>query len=94
MKDLHWFKKEFSALISDYRVECKNFKNGDFGDLDRLEFEREDTSGYVDFWSSGWLNIHFINCNNFNDLINVLLSPGETTEKDKAFEKLRRILGQ
>lgn len=92
MKDLHWFKEEFSTLMSNYKIEYKSFKKGDFGDLERVDFEREDRGGYVDFWSLGWLHIHFIDCDNLTDLMNVLLPPDQELEEDKTFNELKRIL--
>ncbi len=86
-KNIVWFKNEFIPLITKkYEIEFRLFKDGDFGDLERIEFEGNNKSGYVDFWSLGWLNIHFIDTQKKIDLLNILLQPEQVEEKDKVFE--------
>ena len=91
--DIDWFKNEFIPLMGEgYKLKYSSFKNGDFGDLDRIEFDGEGSGGNVDFWSSGWLSIHFVDYVIGEELLNVLLEPQEIKEKGKAFKKLKQLL--
>lgn len=51
--------------------------NGDFGDLERVEFEGGNKVRSVDFWSKGWISIdiyeHVLN----EQQISLLLGPDE-----------------
>ena len=91
--DVAWFRDRFIRLIGDgYKFEYTFFKDGDFGDLDRVEFEGNEKGGNVDFWSSGWLNIHLVDYKNEGELLNVLLEPHQEKEQEQAFEKLQSLL--
>ena len=54
-KTLEWFKKEVSPDLLNYKITYRNYKNGDFGDLDQIIIESKILGGGIDFWSSGWL---------------------------------------
>lgn len=57
------------------KLNYEYFPNGDFGDISRIEVERGNKAGYIDFFSSGTVNIHLVNMETGEDLINVLLFP-------------------
>lgn len=92
VKDIFWFKENTAPNLKDYQITYKSFKNGDFGDIERVEFEGKGQGGYIDFWSSGWLNIELYHYEQKRSIMNVLLEPEEYLEKDKAFEELQNIL--
>lgn len=92
-KDIIWFKKEFIPLIQEYyELEYSSFSDGDFGNLERIEFEGKGKGGNVDFWSLGWLNIHLVDYISGNELLNVLIEPCLNEEKEKAFNILQKLL--
>jgi hypothetical protein len=88
-----WFKNDFVPLMKEgYALEYSFFENGDFGNLARAEFEGNGKGGNVDFWSSGWLNIHLVDYISGNELLNVLVEPQEEKERSEAFKKLQELL--
>lgn len=57
------------------KLNYEYFPNGDFGDINRIEVEKGNKAGYIDFCSSGTVSIHLVNTETGEDLINVLLFP-------------------
>ena len=92
MTNIDWFKVEMASLLIDYEVEYKFFENGDYGSLNQIEFNKEEKGGGVDFWSSGWLAIHFVDYIKGEVLLNVFLEPHQKEEKVRAFKKLQEFL--
>lgn len=92
MKDVNWFKSEFEPYLKGYDVEYRFFKEGDLGDLNQVEFNSTERGGEIDFWSLGWLNVHFVNYANGEELLNVLLKPEQSKEKDEVLSKLKELL--
>ena len=91
--DINWFKNEVIPKIADvYKVDYSFFANGDFGNLDRVEFEGNGKGGHIDFWSLGWLNIHLVDYANGDELLNVLLEPQQDERKEEAFKRLLELL--
>ncbi len=79
-KTLEWFKKEVSPDLLNYKITYRNYKNGDFGDLDQVIIESKILGGGIYFWSSGWLEIDLYDYEKEELLINVLLEPTEEYE--------------
>lgn len=92
MKDVDWFKSEFEPYLEGYDIEYRFFKKGDLGDLNQVEFNSKERGGEIDFWSLGWLNVHFVNYANGEVLLNVLLKPEQFKEKDEILNKLKELL--
>lgn len=92
MKDLTWFRKEVEPYLKGYDVKYKFFENGDFGDLNQIEFNSKEKGGEIDFWSSGRLSVHLVNYINGDELLNTLLNPEQQKEKDKLLSKLKELL--
>ena len=92
LNDIVWFKKNVLPTLGEYKIKYLSFENGDFGDVERIEFEGKNKGGSIDFWSTGWIGIHAYNYKEEQEIINVLLEPEEHLEKTKAFEKLQKIL--
>jgi len=92
-KDVIWFKNEFISLLGEgYKMEYSTFKDGDFGNLERVEIEGNNKGGNIDFWSLGWLNIHLVDYEKGDELLNVLLEPHQEREQEEAFKKLQELL--
>ena len=79
-KTLEWFKKEVSPDLLNYKITYRNYKNGDFGDLDQVIIESKILGGGIYFWSSGWLEIDLYDYEKEELLINALLEPTEEYE--------------
>ena len=79
-KTSEWFKKEVSPDLLNYEITYRNYKNGDFVDLDQIIIESKSLGGEIDFWSSGWLEIVLYDYEKEELLINVLLEPTEEYE--------------
>ena len=92
MKDVNWFKSEFEPYLKRYDVEYRFFEKGDLGDLYQVEFNSKEMGGEIDFWSSGWLNVHCVNYINGEELLNILLKPEQSKEKDEILNKLKELL--
>ena len=92
LKDITWFKENMLPALGGYLIEYKSFKNGDFGDIERVEFEGNNKGGSIDFWSSGWLGIHVYNYKEEREIMNILLEPEQVLDKDKAFIELQSVL--
>lgn len=87
---INFFKKEIQPILEGYNFQYSSFPNGDFGDLERVEFEGHNKIGTVDFWSKGWISIDIYDLILDDQLINLLLGPDE--EQLKAIETLVSIL--
>lgn len=92
MKDLNWFKDTFESHLKGYDIEYRFFEDGDFGSLHQVEFNSNEKGGEIDFWSLGWLSIHFVNYTNGEILLNILLNPEQSDEKDENLNKLIELL--
>lgn len=90
--NIDFFKTEVAPHLAGYELQYSAFSNGDFGDLERVEFERGDKLGTVDIWSKGWMSIDVYDSALDAQLINLLLSPDELEQQKKAIENLIRIL--
>lgn len=91
-KDIVWFKKHIIPVLNDFKIEYSFFENGDFGDLNRVEFEGKGKGGNIDFWEKDWLEIHLYDYNEDKELIHVLLDPKQESEKEKAIEIMQSLL--
>jgi hypothetical protein len=92
MKDVRWFKENFELLLAGYDIEYRYYENGDFGNLDQVEFNSDVKGGEIDFWSSGWLGIHLVNYSSGNELQNIFLNPEQTAEQEVALAELKKML--
>jgi len=92
MKDIDWFKDNFEFYLSNYEIEYRFYQNGDWGDLNQVEFNTVGKGGEIDFWSSGNLSVHFIDYVTGKVLINIFLESFQEKEKDEIFQKLKEII--
>ncbi len=91
-KDIEWFKNKVEPILNGFKLEYSFFENGDFGNLNRVEFEGNGKGGNVDFWEKDWLEIHLYDYNKDEELIHVLLEPSQKEEKEKALHELQSNL--
>jgi hypothetical protein len=90
--DINYFKSEVAHLLDGYELKYSSFKNGDFGDLERVEIEGKNKLGGVDFWSKGWVDIDVYDCILEEQILNFLLSPDELKKQDEAMKILIKVL--
>ena len=91
-KDIEWFKKEISPNLGEYELEYKFFEEGDFGSLNQVEFNSKKIGGNIDFWGLGWLGVFVWNYEKEEEILNVFLEPHQSEEKEKLFERLKKLL--
>ncbi|GGN10709.1 hypothetical protein GCM10010967_53240 [Dyadobacter beijingensis] len=92
MKTVDWFKQNVERHLTEYEIEYKSFVNGDFGNLDQVAFNSTTKGGEIDFWSSGYINIHFVDYVLGEELINAFLSPNQNKETEKIFKELLNLI--
>ena len=68
MDEIRMYLLHLLKLNSINTIESE-FKNGDFGNLKRVEFENDNRMGNVDFWSNGYMFYNLINPNLNEDYI-------------------------
>jgi hypothetical protein len=90
--DINFFKAEIYPHLSGYKFQYSSFGNGDFGTLERIEFEKGNKLGTVDMWSKGWLSIDVYDSALDTQLINLLISPDELDQQKEAIKNLIRTL--
>ncbi|WDI95414.1 hypothetical protein [Xanthomonas campestris] len=82
------FKEDLLASLKGCEFELSNFKNGDFGDLQRVEVQGFNKLGTVEFWSLGWVGIDLVDCVSGTQEMSLLLSPDQ---RDLVGGELRRF---
>jgi hypothetical protein len=92
IRNLNWFKDIIAPTLKGYEIKYKFFEEGDFGSLNQIEFNSESNGGEISFWSSGWLEIHFVDYIKGEEILNVFLEPKQSLEKEKALKMLQRLL--
>jgi hypothetical protein len=95
LQNIEQFKTEIAPLLVNYTLNYRFFEGNsfsDFGNLYEVEFESEQTMGTIDFWQEEWLGILVWDCKQEKELLNVLLSPEQLTEREQTFTKLLKLL--
>lgn len=92
MNDVNWFKSEFELYLKGYDVEYRFYEDGDFGALNQVEFNSKEKGGEIDFWSLGWIHVHFVNYVNGEELLNALFRPEQFKEQNEILNKLKELL--
>lgn len=90
--NIEYFKKNILPKLEGYEFHYSSFPNGDFGSLERVEFENGIKFGTIDLWSKGWINIDIYDRELDEQLMNVLLSPSEVTLREKIMVNFYHIL--
>jgi hypothetical protein len=92
MINFNWYKKEVEPYMKDYEIKYRFFEKGDFGALNQLEFNTKERGGEIDFWSTGWLRIHFVDYIKGEEQINIFLEPYQEEEQKNALKRLQLLL--
>lgn len=87
-----WFRDNIVPALGKYKIEYSFFENGDFGDLNRIEFEGCGKGGNIDFWQKKWLEIHLYDYQKDQELIHALLKPEEELEQVEKIKELQELL--
>jgi hypothetical protein len=90
--DVKWFKSQIEPLLTGYNIRYSSFKNGDFGDLDRIEFEYGNIGWCLDFWSKDCFGCQIFNFKLEESLRDVLLLDNEYLEKLKFLKELEVLI--
>ncbi|QTY27911.1 hypothetical protein [Flavobacterium sp. CS20] len=86
------FLKEIEPKMNNFEIIHKDFKEGDFGSLEQIEFNSENIGGNIDFWSKGWLGIFLWDYKKEKEILNTLNEPNEEKDKKENFEKMKEII--
>ena len=90
---LAYFKELVEPRIpASYVLTWTEYLEGDFGDLNRLEFSSSSKIGAIDFWSKDWLAIDVVDLDLDDQVLNVLYSPDQMHEIPAGFARLLEIL--
>lgn len=89
---LDWFKENISSQLKDSELKFSFFEKGEFGDLNRVEFEYEGKGGTVDFWEKDWVEVHLYDYGDDKELIHVLLDPSQESEREEILMQLKNLL--
>lgn len=91
-KESGWFKENIMENLGGYEVIEKSFPEGDFGSLEQIEFNSDQISGNIDFWSKGWIGVFVWNNKEEKELLNVLSEPHEEDRIKESFKKLEGFI--
>lgn len=88
-----YFDESIRPFMKGYAFKYAAFLEGDFGDLERVEFEGDNKIGGVEFWSRGWGGADVYDCVLNEQVFNILLSPEETDLTEGMLLKMLKSLG-
>jgi hypothetical protein len=88
MKDINWCRQNVEPLLDGFEVKYEVFTDGDFGDLERMEFNSKEIGGSVRLWSSGVLEIDLVDYVSGESLMNFLLDSTQDSEKELRLKEL------
>ncbi|RON53983.1 hypothetical protein [Pseudomonas frederiksbergensis] len=91
--NIKYFDESIKPLMKGYSFKYAAFLEGDFGDLERVEFEGDNKVGGVEFWSKGWVGADVYDCVLDEQIFNVLLSPEESGLAEGMLFKMLESLG-
>lgn len=87
-----YFDLHVKPSLSNYVFTYSSFLNGDFGDIERVEFFGQTRLGGIDFWSRGWVGFHVFDKKLDDEVMNILLSPDEMDRMEAVFNQLVNLL--
>lgn len=90
--NIKMFNEVIKPKLTEYSFEYSAFASGEFGDLERVEFEGRDKLGTIDFWSKGWIGIDIYDCAIEEQILNSLTSPEEQELAETNFTMLVELL--
>ncbi|MDB5270763.1 MAG: hypothetical protein JWP58_3803 [Hymenobacter sp.] len=89
---LTWFKDELAPRFAGFALAYRSCGQGDFGTLERVEFESDALLGTLDFWSHDWLDVHVIVRVSVEERLNLFLGPNQETDKAQVIAALLALL--
>lgn len=89
---LTWFKDELAPHLAGFALAYRSCGQGDFGTLERVEFESDALLGTLDFWSHEWLDVHVIERASVEERLNLFLGPNQEADKAQAIAALLALL--
>jgi hypothetical protein len=92
IKDITWFKTIIEPNLKGYEIRYRNYDNGDFGSLSQIEFNSNLNGGNIDFWGLGWFGIFIWDYKKEEEILNILLEPNQTEEKEKFIKLLLNVI--
>ena len=69
--------KASELIINGFEVEFRMFKDGTFGDLERIDINNSKFGGEIEFWSSGYIYYHLGDYETGEEYINKMFEPSE-----------------
>ena len=86
--------KEFSNQVIDmnYDVKCTSYLKGDFGTLERIEFDSHELGGFIDYWGNGYLNVHLVNYKLEKEILNRFIISNIEEDKIKLLYDLLEFI--
>lgn len=73
--DIDYFNNFIKPKLLGCDFEYKNFLDGQFGDLSRVEIEGRGKVGTLDIWSTGWVGMDVFDLEVQDQIMNSLCSP-------------------
>lgn len=77
--------RDVKPFLKGCSFEFSTFSEGQFGSIERVELEKIGKIGTIDFWSEGWVGIDVYDRLKGEQVINLLISPEESGELERAF---------
>lgn len=78
----------------NYETHIREFKNGDFGDLIRIEFSGRQKTGGIELWSSGYISFHLVDLKTSEEMINQMFMPEEKEQIALAFQEFKKLVAK
>ena len=91
MKDIQWFKTEVAPKLTNFILKYVEGE-GDFGELNGVQFDSEELGGYIYFWEYGYIGLQLVNYKTDEELVEDSLLEIES-ENSEVEEKLKSIIG-
>lgn len=63
-----WFRQKLNERIYS-EIKFISEKNGDFGDLEGVQFNSDEKGGYIYFWSSGYISFQIVDYINGKEIV-------------------------
>lgn len=90
--DFESIRSNLFENFKNIKFNTKEFEDGDFGSLKRIEFESLNLCGNIDFWGKDWFGIFVWDLMREEIIINKLLEPYQAFEKEQVINELYNVL--
>lgn len=86
------FESKYSGMLSQYNKKISHFKDGDFGDLTRIDYDYQGILASAEFWSEGWVGFEIVDTVTANSVINKMIGPDEPFQQEEVARKFVELL--